>query len=464
MYVPNFNWIPAVANLNDEQQENLKKMAVKGLQIAGLATAGYYGIKVASTYLNQCGKRQEQQKLQEHRYAEEMALSAHKADDEIRILEAKAKAEIEVAKAKAEISADKQEQASLPEVMQAPAPIQFENLQQAAGKASKVSFLAESWIAEGRINLLCAPTGVGKTMLAAHLGVSMASGQSFAFLKDIDPKKPVDVFYLDKEVGAEGLASRGYGDYTYPGSERFHYTNIEGKYESGMELLNSIEASVMTLDKDALFVVDHVTFYNDLLSAPGAAGFIEKADSIIKKAKQQGINITFILVVHVDLKSHNDWEPITMRDINGASNLANGSQSIVTLEKAKEDGCVLLKNLKLTDAGQPGYLVKLKIVEKPVAHFEFVEEVAAADEVLQLPDKPSKKQQDPSAPVNPVGRPSKGLKQEEFYLLFQEGKTNKEIAEISGLREETVANKRTAWKKKVENQTDEVDNNIKVNE
>lgn len=427
-------------------------MAVKGLQIAGLTAVGYYGIKVASTYLNQRGKRIEQQKLQEHHYEQEKALASFKANSEIRIIQAKTKAEIEVAKAKSEISAGKQEQASLPEVMPAPAPIQFENLQQAAGKASKVSFLAESWIAEGRINLLCAPTGVGKTMLAAHFGVSMASGQSFAFLKDTTPKKSVDVFYLDKEVGAEGLASRGYDEYTYPGSERFHYANIEGEYESGLDLLISIEANVMTLGKDALFVVDHVTFYNDLLSAPGAARFIEKADSIIKKAKQQGISITFIFVVHVDLKSHNDWEPITMRDINGASNLANGSQSIITLEKTKEDGCVLLKNLKLTDARQPGYLVKVKIVETPVTHFEFVDEVAAADEVLQLPDKPSKKQQDPSAPANPVGRRPKDLKTEDFYLLFEEGKTNKEIAEISGLKEETVANKRTKWKMKVANQ------------
>lgn len=277
-----------------------------------------------------------------------------------------------------------------PAVLPEPEPLKFQNLHQAAASAKDIDFLIPHWITAGRINVLASRTGLGKTNFAASFAVSLASGQPFTFLEKVEPKKPIDVFYLESELEESGFKKRGYGDFIYNGMERLYYLNIK-EFKTASDLMSAIERSLRGRCKDAVCIVDHLSYFSDIGNSIGAGAFINQANDIIERAqKNQGITVTFFFLIHVDLKNQSDSDPVTLRSVSGAANICNGAKSVITLEKAI-DGNVLLKNLKLTDDEGPGKLVLMKRVMKPVLHFQFVQYVSPEEEGKYLPQKVSAK-------------------------------------------------------------------------
>lgn len=190
--------------------------------------------------------------------------------------------------------------------------------------------------AEGELHVICAQTGVGKSLGGVQLGFAIAGGKTsghYAEVKSIfgnswNPgKQRVD--YIDGENGKDELRKRyGNAGITYP--ETF-YVTLPGEISTIDELESYIRqcAEESKSKENRTIIIDHPGCYEGSKNYKRMQEFYLALKNILLNYQQGGHYLTIIVMEFVN--TDKPWKPILSADITGSSELSTIAHTIVAL-------------------------------------------------------------------------------------------------------------------------------------
>lgn len=190
--------------------------------------------------------------------------------------------------------------------------------------------------AEGELHVICAQTGMGKSILAVQMGLAIAGGKGsdhYAKIKEIfgdnwnATKQRVD--YIEGENGKDEIRKRyGNVDINYP--DTFSVTPA-GEIYTIDELESYIRqrAEESKNKENRTIIIDHPGCYEGSDNHKRMQKFYQSLKTIILNYRQGGYYLTIIVVGFVD--TDKPWKPVYYTNITGSSELSTIAHTIVAL-------------------------------------------------------------------------------------------------------------------------------------
>lgn len=203
--------------------------------------------------------------------------------------------------------------------------------------------LPRGLFAPGELHVICAQTGMGKSIFAVEMGLAMAGGKEskpYAIVKNIlgdkwDATKQ-RVEYLDGENGEDELYERyGRGDVDYPDT----FTVVPSGEISSIDDLEKYirqRAEESKYREDCTIIIDHPGCYDGSDNPHRMQKFYKFLKSIIVNYRQGGHCLTVFVLSFV--KTDKPWKPVYSEDIMGTKELKNIAHTIVALCPCRKGG------------------------------------------------------------------------------------------------------------------------------
>lgn len=262
-------------------------------------------------------------------------------------------------------------------------------------KGQSAASLQRGLFAPGELHVICAQTGMGKSIFAVEMGLAMAGGKEsepYAIVKSIlgdkwDATKQ-RVEYLDGENGEDELYERyGRGDVNYPNT----FTVVpSGEISSidGLEKYIRQRAEESKYREDRTIIIDHPGCYNGSDNPHRMQKFYKSLKSIIVNYRQGGHCLTVFVLSFV--KTDKPWKPVYSEDIIGTKELKNIAHTIVALCPCRKGGEYrFLKVVKSRSGVKNEEVPVLRISKEGGLFFHFVGKMNEKD-ALPLPVKSRK--------------------------------------------------------------------------
>lgn len=249
--------------------------------------------------------------------------------------------------------------------------------------------------APGELHVICAQTGMGKSIFSVEMGLAMAGGKEsepYAIVKSIlgdkwDATKQ-RVEYLDGENGEDELYERyGRGDVNYPDT----FTVVPSGEISSIDDLEKYirqRAEESKYREDRTIIIDHPGCYDGSDNPHRMQKFYKSLKSIIVNYRQGGHCLTVFVLSFVN--TDKPWKPVYSEDIIGTKELKNIAHTIVALCPCRKGGEYrFLKVVKSRSGEKNEEVPVLKISKEGGLFLHFVGRMNEKD-VLPLPVKSRK--------------------------------------------------------------------------
>lgn len=189
--------------------------------------------------------------------------------------------------------------------------------------------------AQGELHVICAQTGMGKSILAVQIGLAIAGGEeseAYAIVKSIlgdnwDTTKQ-RVEYIDGENGEDELYERyGKSKMNYPDT----FTVIPaGKISSidGLEAYIHQRAEENKFQRNYTIIIDHPGCYKGNNNYRRMREFYKALKNIILNYREGGHRLTIFVIGFLDTAP---CKPVTPDNIKGTKELCEVAQTIVAL-------------------------------------------------------------------------------------------------------------------------------------
>ena len=247
----------------------------------------------------------------------------------------------------------------------------------------------------GELHVICAQTGMGKSIFAVEMGLAMAGGKEsepYAIVKSIlgdkwDATKQ-RVEYLDGENGEDELYERyGRGDVNYPDT----FTVVPSGEISSIDDLEKYirqRAEESKYREDRTIIIDHPGCYDGSDNPHRMQKFYKSLKSIIVNYRQGGHCLTVFVLSFVN--TDKPWKPVYSEDIIGTKELKNIAHTIVALCPCRKGGEYrFLKVVKSRSGEKNEEVPVLKISKEGGLFLHFVGRMNEKD-ALPLPVKSRK--------------------------------------------------------------------------
>lgn len=231
-----------------------------------------------------------------------------------------------------------------------------------------------------------AAKGVGKSALMMQIGNCIAAGKPTglwpAFVEGFNT--PQRVLYYDGELTDADMYNRyyKYGFSFHDNFERFDRTQFRSANDIIHDLDGKIEYEMETGEHVTVFF-DNVTKILKTELVSEVNNFLEAIDDVYDKAQKKGIELTVVFIIHVLAKEYVPGSPINLKIAAGGSNLTNFLNSIIAVEKSRDDGGTIAVKI-LNTRGEPEpdsvcVLQKLGKDEGTHYHFKYVGDTQEKD-------------------------------------------------------------------------------------
>ena len=260
-------------------------------------------------------------------------------------------------------------------------------------------------------------TGVGKSAMAAQMGIEIGYGKPSSVFPSAVKSTPQNVLLIDTEQDETDLYLRyanGMGE--IPESmERVSDCN----FNSPEEVVTLIKNKVLEWTNDGTVIIDNITSAFSLQNGERIRIFFNQLRGIQKSLKSRGITISYIIICH-ETKSA---KGVTLKDIQGSGNIGNFATAVYGLEKVSDD-LVKMKVLKNRRSPNVGKAYLEKLCAEPYLHFE-IQQVLMESEINKTKTSMSSSivdtQQEQIPSTNPNGRKCSPAQIEEMRKLYREG-------------------------------------------
>lgn len=227
-----------------------------------------------------------------------------------------------------------------------------------------------------------APKGIGKTALFMQISTAVASGTPTGLWPSYDEGEhaPQRVLYYDGELTNLDMYNRYYQyGYEFPANfERYDKTQFRTADTLLTDLKWKVENDLADGD-EAMVVIDNVTKILKTEQVSEVNKFNEKLDEIYALAKERGILLTLISIIHVLMKEYSPGTSLELKDAAGGSNLTNFDNAVIGIEQSKTGGKdILLKVMNSRGEPEPDNVCVLHPVGKDEGthyHFEYLGEM-----------------------------------------------------------------------------------------
>lgn len=261
------------------------------------------------------------------------------------------------------------------------------------GKSWEDLRLFGSAIHSGNKGVIIAPKGVGKTALTMFLSTAFAEGKPTGLWPAFADGKcpPQRVLYYDCELTDTDMNDRYYKyGYQFPKNfERYDQSQFRGVDEILSDLQWKVENQMVEGD-EVVSVIDNITKTLKTEQVSEINRFNEKVDEIYNLARQRGVILTMIIIVHVLTGEYRPGTALSLRDAAGGSNLTNFADFIITIEKPKAGNkTIIVKILNSRGEPEPDNVCVLRRVGKDEGtyyHFEYVGEMPEQEALKGVDD------------------------------------------------------------------------------
>lgn len=249
--------------------------------------------------------------------------------------------------------------------------------------------------ASGELHVICAQTGMGKSIFSVEMGLAMAGGKEsepYAIVKSIlgdkwDATKQ-RVEYLDGENGEDELYERyGRGEVNYPDT----FTVVPSGEISSIDDLEKYirqRAEESKYREDRTIIIDHPGCYAGSDNPHRMQKFYKSLKSIMVNYRQGGHYLTVFVLSFV--KTDKPWKPVYSEDIIGTKELKNIAHTIVALCPCRKGGEYRFLKVVKSRSGEKNEEVPiLKISKEGGLFLHFVGRMNEKD-ALPLPVKSRK--------------------------------------------------------------------------
>lgn len=233
-----------------------------------------------------------------------------------------------------------------------------------------------SLFGKGELHVICAQTGIGKSILAVQMGLAIAGGKEsghYATVKGIlgdnwDTTKQM-VEYIDGENGEDEIHSR-YGKSNMDCPDNFTVLPA-GKISSIDELKDYISqrAEKNKSKGDYTIFVDHPGCYEGSGNPYRMTEFYKALKQIILSYQEGGYRLTIFIVGFLDADPH---KPVSSTDIKGTKELKNIAHTIVALcpcRLGEEYRFLKILKCRSWEAGEDVFVLKKSTENGVFFHF-----------------------------------------------------------------------------------------------
>ncbi|MGH9946935.1 MAG: AAA family ATPase [Pyrinomonadaceae bacterium] len=195
----------------------------------------------------------------------------------------------------------------------------------------------EHWHAD-ELAILYADTGAGKSILAAQIAQSIASGVPFGpFALDASPQR---VVYFDLELTDQQFERRySHDDFERPAQFPFHVNFIRCQPHSNFEIppdlpdytafLTNSMVEFIEFSGANVVIIDNITWLNNSSQIGNTAARVMKA--LLRLKRQQKLSI--LVLAHTPKRYVH--APLTINDLQGSKMLANFADSIFAMGNSR---------------------------------------------------------------------------------------------------------------------------------
>lgn len=249
--------------------------------------------------------------------------------------------------------------------------------------------------APGELHIICAQTGIGKSILSVEIGLAIAGGKDSPYHKEVSKifngkwnfaKQKVN--YIDGENGEDELYNRyGKAGESYP--PLFNITPA-GTLNSIEKLENYIQqySNQSKNKEDLTIIIDHPDCYEGHENHYRMGKFYNKLKDITLEYNKSGHYLTIIILKFIKNSKH--YQTINSTDIKGSKNLIQTAHTIVALGKCSlGEDYRYLKILKCRSVQINSSVSILKTNNEYGLFFNYVNEMEEA-QALPAPVKPQK--------------------------------------------------------------------------
>lgn len=213
-------------------------------------------------------------------------------------------------------------------------------------------------IYEGDRVVFASGAGVGKSLLAMQLALSIGSGKPSGVFPDECDVGPQRVLVIDAEQEDEDMFLR-YSKLA--GNIPSNISRISNcHFNSSEEVVSIIRDDVGTWNENGTVIIDNITSLFSLQSADKIREFYGNLRAIQNSFKARGLTLTYIILCH-ETKSASK---LTLKTIVGSGNIGNFATSVFALGYSSlGDDMRFLKALKARRAPKMGNVYLLKLLE-----------------------------------------------------------------------------------------------------
>jgi len=294
--------------------------------------------------------------------------------------------------------------------------------------------LAGEYLDTGTLCTIVADPGVGKTTMAYQMAYNIAHGQQAEFVSGEFPSFPaMKVLYYDGENSKADL-NRLYGKCPIEDTENLRiYPKI--RFRSIDEMVSHIESQVNGDMKDCAVIIDNVFKFMNASSQAVMAQFFDEMEALQEKMFEHGKVITIVILDHTSRDSKDEFMPVSMKKMGGASHIPRFSKAIINLFPIKgRENMVGVKLTKDRFHGKKTTVDILERIDEPIPGFKYLDTVSV-EEI-----KNGYQEQDEGS------GPSESQKQLIIQLCNSNPKpSDKDIAKQLNIAPRTFAN----WKKEL---------------
>lgn len=233
--------------------------------------------------------------------------------------------------------------------------------------------LIPNMLYKGDTCLICGAPNTGKSILAMQIGLDIAEGKKSKIVPNNSNQKikPQQVFYYDGEMRNSDIRKRfGESMGKYPNA----FVRIQGgELDNLGKLYNDVHQRITKEHphEDCTVIFDDIACFNRNKSTKDVNGFFLSINTLKAKYERQGCNLTVIIVMHTT-KNYKKHKPLELNELSGSAEFGRFANSAIALTESRFGNSKrILKILKYKFGSIPSEVSVCNIVSHPYLHLEY---------------------------------------------------------------------------------------------